>query len=184
MATGVRVGLITMITLRLLLLALTLSAVSAVRAASPAPADRNERDPSPVATPRLPAGRLHSVLFAAIDLDHNGVLSAAEMARAPTVLRALDLNQDGVLSADELRRFELSHPVATTDSPVTREPRVGRLSPGFVLAFTLDANHDGVIQAMEMANAAMSLKALDTNGDGQLTLRELRPDTAVSQNGL
>ena len=39
----------------------------------------------------------------------------------------------------------------------------------------LDANHDGVIDAAEIANASAALKALDKNGDGQLTQDELRP---------
>jgi len=33
----------------------------------------------------------------------------------------------------------------------------------------LDANHDGVIDADEIANASAALKALDKNGDGKLT---------------
>ena len=33
----------------------------------------------------------------------------------------------------------------------------------------LDANHDGVIDANEIANAPAALKSLDKNGDGKLT---------------
>lgn len=40
---------------------------------------------------------------------------------------------------------------------------------------TLDANKDGVIDATEIANASTALKALDKNGDGQLTRDELIP---------
>ena len=39
----------------------------------------------------------------------------------------------------------------------------------------LDANHDGVIDAREIANASQALLQLDQNGDGQLTREELRP---------
>jgi hypothetical protein len=39
----------------------------------------------------------------------------------------------------------------------------------------LDANHDGVIDASEIANASAALKKLDKNGDGKLTPDELRP---------
>ena len=39
----------------------------------------------------------------------------------------------------------------------------------------LDANHDGVIDADEIANASKALKKLDKNGDGKLTQDELRP---------
>jgi len=36
----------------------------------------------------------------------------------------------------------------------------------------LDANHDGVIDADEIANASAALKTLDKNGDGKLTRDE------------
>ena len=39
----------------------------------------------------------------------------------------------------------------------------------------LDANHDGVIDADEIANAPAALKTLDKNGDGKLTMDELMP---------
>ena len=41
------------------------------------------------------------------------------------------------------------------------------LPPPIVAA--LDANHDGVIDAQEIANASAALKSLDRNGDGILT---------------
>jgi len=39
----------------------------------------------------------------------------------------------------------------------------------------LDANHDGVIDETEIANASTALRTLDKNGDGKLTMDELRP---------
>ena len=39
----------------------------------------------------------------------------------------------------------------------------------------LDANHDGVIDADEIANAPAALRKLDKNGDGKLTMDELMP---------
>lgn len=39
----------------------------------------------------------------------------------------------------------------------------------------LDANHDGIIDEQEIANASAALKTLDKNGDGKLTPDELRP---------
>ena len=39
---------------------------------------------------------------------------------------------------------------------------------------TLDANHDGVIDAAEINNASASLKSLDKSADGKLTAGELR----------
>jgi hypothetical protein len=52
--------------------------------------------------------------------------------------------------------------------------RDGRRPPPPIVA-VLDANHDGVIDADEIANAPAALKKLDKNGDGKLTHDELRP---------
>src|SRR5262245_11609003 len=56
--------------------------------------------------------------------------------------------------------------------PKASTPR-GKAAPPLVVA-TLDANHDGVIDAAEIANASQALKSLDKNADGQLTRDELR----------
>jgi hypothetical protein len=46
-------------------------------------------------------------------------------------------------------------------------PRHHRSPPAIIAA--IDANHDGVIDADEIANASAVLKTLDKNGDGVLT---------------
>jgi hypothetical protein len=46
------------------------------------------------------------------------------------------------------------------------------------IIFALDANHDGVIDSNEIANASAALKTLDKNGDGQLSEDELLPPHA------
>ncbi len=51
----------------------------------------------------------------------------------------------------------------------------GPRRPPNPLMHIFDTNHDGVISADEIANAPAALKALDKNGDGQLTADELRP---------
>jgi protein tyrosine phosphatase (PTP) superfamily phosphohydrolase (DUF442 family) len=58
-----------------------------------------------------------------------------------------------------------------SNGPAQPLPR-GRPSPQPTLSpllRALDANHDGVIDADELANATEALEALDKNGDGQLT---------------
>ena len=45
----------------------------------------------------------------------------------------------------------------------------GHRPPPPAVVKALDANHDGVIDADEIANASAALKALDKNGDGKLT---------------
>ena len=51
----------------------------------------------------------------------------------------------------------------------------GRRPPPSPLFEALDLNHDGEIDADELAKASESLKKLDKNGDGKLTPDELRP---------
>ena len=53
--------------------------------------------------------------------------------------------------------------------------RDGQRPPPPPLVAALDANHDGVIDEKEIANASEALKKLDHNGDGKLTSAELRP---------
>ncbi len=47
--------------------------------------------------------------------------------------------------------------------------------PMLPLVRALDTNHDGIIDANEIANAPAALKTLDKNGDGQLTVDEYMP---------
>ena len=62
-------------------------------------------------------------------------------------------------------------------APASAGPRAAtqraKASPPLVVA-TLDANHDGVIDAGEIANASQALKSLDKNADGRLSREELR----------
>jgi hypothetical protein len=51
----------------------------------------------------------------------------------------------------------------------------GQRPPRPPLVAALDANDDGVIDETEIANASAALKKLDKNGDGKLTMDELRP---------
>lgn len=51
------------------------------------------------------------------------------------------------------------------------------------LELVLDANHDGVIDAAEIAGAATALKKLDKNKDGKLTGEEYRPQRPPRPEG-
>src|ERR1051326_9162468 len=61
--------------------------------------------------------------------------------------------------------------------------------PPIAMIGALDANHDGVIDADEIANAVEALKKLDKNGDGKLTPDEFLgappggPDVGPNQGG-
>ncbi len=107
-------------------------------------------------------------LITALDANHDGVISADEIANAATNLLTLDKNGDGKLSVSELC------PPRPADAPPPPADAVAhhRASP---LMLALDANGDGELSATEIANAPASLKAIDANHDGQLTRDELRP---------
>lgn len=61
-------------------------------------------------------------------------------------------------------------------------PGMRRMPPSPLME-VLDANHDGVIDEAEIANASAALKTLDKNGDGKLTQDELRPPRPEGQQG-
>ena len=51
----------------------------------------------------------------------------------------------------------------------------GGARPSMPIIEVLDADHDGVISADEIKNAAAALQSLDKNKDGKLTEEEYRP---------
>ena len=68
------------------------------------------------------------------------------------------------------------------NSPPRRGPGMsGQRMPMPPVIAALDANHDGTIDAEEIANASAALKKLDKNGDGKLTAEELRPPRPEGQ---
>jgi hypothetical protein len=140
-------------------------------------------------------GRRHGPpLVAALDVNRDGVIDATELANAPAAIKALDLNGDGKIDLDELAP---PRPGGEGQRPSPPPHRPGRppepdgaeaagqdqsgsdmappAPPMPPLLTALDANHDGVLDAAEIANASTALKALDVNGDGQLTPDEYRP---------
>ncbi len=51
----------------------------------------------------------------------------------------------------------------------------GQRPPGSPVLAALDANHDGVIDKDEIANASAALAKLDKDGNGKLTINEIHP---------
>jgi hypothetical protein len=134
-----------------------------------------------------------SPLFIALDVNHDGVIDADEIANASAELKTLDKNGDGKLTQDELRP---PRPDSSSDGDANNPPRWdgpgggpggpganGHRPPPDPLFLALDVNHDGVIDADEIANAPAALKTLDKNGDGKLTRDELRPPRRPQDGG-
>lgn len=144
---------------RLLLASLSLSAVLVAHAETPAGPAAVNRTVSPI--------------LAVLDSNRDGALSKSEIAAAPRVLTALDRNDDGLISTDE----------RLADAAGGRSVRFTRGATAFNIVFTLDANQDGDLQPLEIANAVSSLKRLDLNRDGELSAQELRP-VMVARHGM
>ncbi len=101
----------------------------------------------------------------ALDLDHDGSLSAQEIQAAPVSLLKLDSNRDGEITADEMEppRGDAG---ASPDQLATR-----------LMAF--DKNGDGVLTPDELPERMQALFArADTNHDGKLTADEIRQSAA------
>lgn len=109
----------------------------------------------PEARPLFPLGPL----FAALDTDHDGELSAEEIANAPQSLAALDKNGDGKISRQELG------------------PPPDRLNPEEMLRRLKEAdrNGDGKLSKEESPERLRAnFEAIDRNDDGFLDEAELK----------
>lgn len=105
------------------------------------------------------------IVLLALDLDHDGELSAHEIAAASQSLVTLDRNSDGDLTPDEL---ETPRP----NSGATPDELTAQL-------MALDRNGDGVLTRDEVPDRLQSLFArADANHDGKLTPDEIRQSAA------
>ncbi len=118
------------------------------------------------------------LILKALDVNHDGVIDADEIANSPAALKTLDTDGDGQLTPNEYMGGNMP-----TNAPAsTGQHKHKRPVPPFVAA--LDTNKkDGVISADEIANAPTALKTLDKNGDGKLTRDELRPPRPPQDGG-
>jgi len=96
-----------------------------------------------------------------LDADHDGTLSAHEIAAASAALRTLDRNGDGELTPDELEP-------PRTDAGASPEQLVTQL-------MSFDRNGDGVLTPEELPERMRSIfTRADKNKDGKLTPDEIR----------
>ena len=97
------------------------------------------------------------------DAEHDGILTRTELLTGlKTEFDAYDKDRNNCLSVDEVRAINQQR-VQLDASQAT--PLV-------------DWNQDGCIDFHEYSGAALSLfDSLDTDGDGQLTAKELNPST-------
>ena len=147
---------------------------------------------APEARPTSPDDLVSALM--AFDADKDGKLTRAEVpGRFQGLFDRADTNKDGVLTEDELRRAAAAQPQPAESTEGGRGegegrgrgdgegrgreagrggPPMGMRDPLFA---ALDADGDGVLSGAEIDAAAVSLRRLDRNGDGILTLDELMP---------
>jgi len=65
--------------------------------------------------------------------------------------------------------------LVTVATLAAQNPQPGPGGPRSPFVAALDSNHDGIVSAAEIQASASALKSLDRNGDGQLTVDEVRP---------
>lgn len=101
-------------------------------------------------------------ILLALDTDHDGTLSAAEIAAASASLAKLDANGDGQLTSLEFLPMQVDPTAVDPDALVTR-----------LMAF--DRNGDGVLSPDEIPERLQGLMTrADSNHDAKLTPIEIR----------
>ena len=137
----------------------------------------------PGQTPATSPDELAAMLMS-FDKDSDGKLTKAELPeRLQGLFDRADADKDNALTADEIKKSATSMANSSADGrgPGREgEGRRGGRGPGGPmgrdpLVAALDADRDGAISAGEIGGAANTLRALDANGDGQLTPEEIRP---------
>jgi Ca2+-binding EF-hand superfamily protein len=122
----------------------------------------------PVEEPPSPPPSAQDILsdLLMFDANHDGKLQKKEVpARMQGIFERGDTNHDQVLSHEEL--VAMSEENHQTKLPTRR--------PGGAAFNAVDTDQDGQISSAEIANAAVSLKTLDKNGDGRIDESDLAP---------
>jgi len=125
-----------------------------------------------------------SPILNAVDVNQDGVLSAAEIANAPAQLRKLDKNGDGKLTRDEAgMQMQMGRGPGGRggrgrgegegggDEPPSPAPTAEELTATLMM---FDANHDGKLEKSEVPERMQGMfERGDTNHDGVLTRDEI-----------
>jgi len=124
-------------------------------------------------------------IFAVLDTNHDGKISANEMTGTTTAFKKLDKDGDGFISPQEAqgappadgrhhgRGTPPPPPKDKADGPPPTDGQAGPPPPPVPAIFAvLDTNHDGKISTDEWAAAKEALAKLDQNGDGFISIQE------------
>ncbi len=121
-------------------------------------------------------GGMRSPAFLALDTDHDGVISAAEIANAPAALKSLDKNGDGKLTEDEVRP-QMGQRGGRGDGRADEPGETPAPTPDDMvkLLMAFDKNGDGQLARDELPERMQGLfDRADTDKNGVLTVEEIR----------
>lgn len=117
----------------LTLLTLTASALVVNAQDFGGPPPGGERPPRDMGPPMGPEGRRpppRSLLFDALDVNHDGIIDSNEIANAAAALKTLDKNGDGQLTPDELWPQHPRHRPGDWGPPGPNDPGRPQGPPG------------------------------------------------------
>lgn len=116
-----------------------------------------------------PDETLHRLM--GLDRNGDGVLTKDEVPeRMQGMFSRIDANHDDKLTQDEIRAS-----ASNLKGPNGRAQRGGEATRMDPVLNALDTDRDGVMSATELAAAPTSLKALDKDGNGEISQDEMRP---------
>ena len=128
----------------------------------------NAQDAKPPVDRRPPPPLLLPVL----DADEDGELSAEEIQASSSALLDLDKNGDGSLDKKE---------IAPPPPKKQKGPKPPK-GPAFLVK-ALDLDDDHTLSADEIEDAPISLAALDKDGDGIVSKKEMKPGKPPIKEG-
>ena len=128
--------------------------------------------------PPPPGHPPHAPLFELFDANDDGVIDSAEIANAPAILKKLAEATSGTLTLKDIAPPPPDRPAPPPNADDSKHKRP--VPPIFA---ALDTDSDGTLSADEIANAGTSLKTLDKNGDGKITIDEARPTGRGGRHG-
>jgi Ca2+-binding EF-hand superfamily protein len=119
-------------------------------------------------------------LFALLDTDGDGVISAKELHKAVAVLKELDANHDGSITWEEVVAgsgvaHQLQMGQSDAGAGATGAGLGGKASQAVERFMQYDKNHDGKLTPDELPPQALALlRDADLNKDGAIDARELQ----------
>lgn len=134
--------------------------------------------------PGSPMGIMQMMpLMKVLDTDHDGTLSASEIANASKALLQLDKNGDGIISSEEMR----PDPNAMPGGFAGAGPGAGGQFNGAMMGKMFersDANGDGKLTGDEIPERMRDkIAMIDKDGDGSITKSEFAAMAARMEEG-